>query len=119
MFTVDFSKHEYTGGKVQVELDHYTIYVYPPAMIGLEKLRAICQQMPEYALLGKTRRARARDFLDIFEIITKAGVDFDDALNKKMIGFILPPSRYPSNFLAKSLCKETSTGPTGLAFKIR
>ena len=43
VFTVDFSEHEYTAGKVQVELDHYTIYVYPPAMIALEKLRAICQ----------------------------------------------------------------------------
>ena len=48
VFTVDLSKHEYTTGKVELELDDYTIFVYTPAMLTIEKLRAICQQMPEY-----------------------------------------------------------------------
>jgi hypothetical protein len=47
-FKVDLSKHEFTDGKMQYELDDYIIYVYTPEMIAVEKLRAICQQMPEY-----------------------------------------------------------------------
>jgi hypothetical protein len=42
-FTVDFSKHEFTG-KQEVELENYTIYVYSPAMLAIEKIIAICQQ---------------------------------------------------------------------------
>ena len=48
-----------------MELDDYTIYVYSPTMIAIEKLRAICQQMPEYALQRRPS-ARARDFYDIY-----------------------------------------------------
>ena len=79
VFTVDFSKWEYTGGKARAELDDYTIYVYTPAMIALEKVRALCQQMEEYPLTGKTRGARAQDFYDIFAIVTNTGFRFDAA----------------------------------------
>src|ERR1035441_4071589 len=57
-FTVDISKHEYTGGKEEHELDNYTIYVYSPEMIAIEKLRAICQQMPEYPHKGDRKSTR-------------------------------------------------------------
>lgn len=77
VFRVDFSKWEYTAGKVRADLDDYTIYVYTPAMIALEKVRAICQQMEEYAQTGKTKSARARDFFDIYTIATKTGFRFD------------------------------------------
>lgn len=77
VFTVDFSKCEYTGGKVQAELDDYTIFVYTPAMIALEKVRAICQQMAEYAPTGKTKCARARDFFDIYTVVTQTSFRFD------------------------------------------
>jgi len=76
-FTVDFSKHEYIGAKVQTELDDYTIFVYSPAMIALEKVRAICQQMEDYAPSRRTRSARARDFFDIHSVVTKTGFRFD------------------------------------------
>jgi Nucleotidyl transferase AbiEii toxin, Type IV TA system len=59
-FTVDLSKCEYTAGKAERELDDFTIYVYTPEMIVVEKLRAICQQMPEYPHRGHPA-ARARD----------------------------------------------------------
>jgi hypothetical protein len=42
-FSVDISKYEYCEGRVERELDSYTIYVYSPEMIVVEKLRAICQ----------------------------------------------------------------------------
>jgi len=73
-FNIDFSKYEYCAGKVEWELDDYTIYVYTPEMIVIEKLRAICQQMAEYAL-NATKRPRARDFYDIHLLITASKVD--------------------------------------------
>lgn len=57
VFTIDLSKYEYVTGKLELEFDDYTIYVYSPSMIAIEKLRAICQQMPEYPL---QRRPSAR-----------------------------------------------------------
>ena len=98
-FTVDFSKHEYTQGKVRAELDHYTIYVYPPAMIALEKVRAICQQMEGYAPTGKTKRARARDFFDIFTIVTKTGFTFDSPASRDLAVLIFAAKEVPLSLL--------------------
>src|SRR5262249_54311202 len=41
---------------------------------AIEKLRAICQQMPEY-FPNRTRSARASDFYDIHALIVEGGVD--------------------------------------------
>lgn len=100
-FTVDFSKREYTRGKVRAELDDYTIYVYPPAMIALEKVRAICQQMDDYAPTGTTKRPRARDFFDIFIIITKAGLRLDTPENRDLLKAIFAAKEVPLSLLAK------------------
>lgn len=66
-FSIHFSKHEYCSGKQEHELDGYIIYAYPPQMIACEKVRAICQQAPEYRKMLKSRPGtpRARDFFDI------------------------------------------------------
>jgi predicted nucleotidyltransferase component of viral defense system len=80
-FTVDLSKYEYCEPKALTELDYYQIYVYTPAMIAAEKLRAICQQMPEYQVLRRPGKARARDFYDIHLLVTKAGVDLRSDLD--------------------------------------
>ena len=82
-FSIELSKYEYTKGKLARELDHYAIFVYAPEMIALEKLRAICQQMPVYAP-NRTRRARARDFFDIHLIITETGIDLSSAANLEL-----------------------------------
>jgi hypothetical protein len=76
IFSVDLSKWEYTEGKTRTELDSYTIYVYTPAMIALEKVRALCQQMEEYSLTGRTKHPRARDFYDIHTVVTKTDFRF-------------------------------------------
>ena len=44
-------------------------------MIVFEKLRAICQQMPEYTP-NTTKTARARDFFDIYAVIEHFKIDF-------------------------------------------
>lgn len=67
-FKISISKMEYCAIKGQRELDDYTVYVYTPEMIVFEKLRAICQQMPEYTP-NTTPVARARDFFDIHTVM--------------------------------------------------
>lgn len=68
-FKVDLSKREYCEPKQVFELEGHVIYVYSPLMIVAEKLRALCQKMPEYqysrAYRGGTDGRRARDFYDI------------------------------------------------------
>jgi Nucleotidyl transferase AbiEii toxin, Type IV TA system len=68
-FLIDISRYEYTADKQAVDFEGYVIYVYSPVMIICEKLRAICQQMPEYGPIIKRDRAgsaRPKDFLDIY-----------------------------------------------------
>lgn len=82
-FRVEISKYEYCDEKIAVPLDDYLVYVYPPFLVAAEKLRALCQQMPEYAGRRKVT-ARARDFYDIHAIVTHAEYrhppDFGDTL---------------------------------------
>lgn len=65
---VEISKFEFCTGKRRYELDDYTIFVYTPEMIVIEKLRALCQQMPEYPYRGHPS-PRSRDFYDIYETL--------------------------------------------------
>jgi len=101
VFKVDFSKYEYTSGKLRKEIDNYTIYVYTPAMIAIEKLRAVCQQMEEYAPTGKTKCPRARDFFDIFMILTKKGIHLDSTENLDLIRAIFAAKEVPLSLLGK------------------
>jgi predicted nucleotidyltransferase component of viral defense system len=67
-WTVDISKFEFCATKKKYELNYHTIFVYTPEMIVIEKLRALCQQMPEYPHRGHPT-PRARDFYDIYEVM--------------------------------------------------
>ena len=67
-WTAQISKFEFCKGKVQNEIDHQAIYVYTPEMIVIEKLRALCQQMPEYPHRSHPT-PRARDFYDIYSVL--------------------------------------------------
>jgi len=74
---IDVSKHEYCTPKQSHSLAGYTIYGYTPEMAVSEKLRAICQQDPEYVRRVKSRsRARARDFVDIHTVTEHFAVDW-------------------------------------------
>ncbi len=70
VFCIDFSKYEYCADKQPHEFNHFTIYAYTLPMIALEKIRAVCQQLPDYTLRGY-RTPRARDFYDIVIIMRK------------------------------------------------
>lgn len=76
-FRIQISKFEFCRPKREVEFEDYSIYVYTPAMIAIEKLRAICQQMPDYPLRQRPT-ARARDFYDIYMILLWRHIDLRD-----------------------------------------
>ena len=97
---VDISKHEYVEGKSDQDLDYVTIRVYTPAMVAAEKLRALCQQMPEY-VLRKNRSARARDFYDIFLAVTGAHVDLQSAESQTLITEMFAIKRVPLRLLGE------------------
>ena len=99
-FTVDLSKCEYTVGKTERELDSFTIYVYTPEMIAVEKLRAICQQMPEYPHRGRPA-ARARDFFDIYIAVNECAVDLASERNRELIRNVFSAKDVPLHLLSK------------------
>jgi predicted nucleotidyltransferase component of viral defense system len=103
VFSIDISKFEYTASKVEKDLDSYTIYVYSPEMLAFEKLRAICQQMPEYGniVASKSQSARARDFYDIFLIIETFMLNVCAEDNKNLIKIIFEAKRVPIEFIGK------------------
>jgi hypothetical protein len=104
VFKVDLSKYEYIVGKEEHELDNYSIYVYTPEMIVIEKLRAICQQMAEYTE-PRLASARARDFFDIHEAITKRVIDLTAPANLDLLRLIFEIKRVPLSLL--SLIRNT------------
>jgi hypothetical protein len=100
VFKVDFSKFENIDNKEEHELDHYSIYVYTPEMIVLEKLRAICQQMPEYTE-PRLASARARDFFDIREAIDKRAIDLMNPANLGLLRLIFDAKNVPLSLLLR------------------
>lgn len=99
-FRIELSKHEFCDTKTEKELDHYTIYVYTPEMIAIEKLRALCQQLPEYgSRLHKT--ARARDFYDIYVLAKEARVRVGDSQNADLIRAIFSAKDVPLDFIER------------------
>lgn len=97
-FTVDLSKYEFCRGKIEKELDNYMIYVYTPEMIVVEKLRAICQQMPAYEL-NPRKRARARDFYDIHLLVTAEEIDLATDGNLKLLKEVFQAKKVPIDLL--------------------
>ncbi|MBN1490286.1 MAG: nucleotidyl transferase AbiEii/AbiGii toxin family protein [Phycisphaerae bacterium] len=101
-FEVDISKHEYCSGKQAIEIDHFTVYVYTPAMIVCEKIRAICQQMESYAAFVRKHRApRARDFFDIYETVRRFKVDVMTDENRTILRHMFDAKRVPLGLLRR------------------
>ncbi len=75
--TIDISEHEYCGARRTRIVNGIKILGYSRELLVLEKLRAICQQHPDYEY--RLSKNRSRDFYDIFELTT----DMDDAFVNK------------------------------------
>jgi hypothetical protein len=105
-FKIDISKFEFVEPKEETELDDYTIYVYSLPMMVIEKLRAICQQLPEYEQRGYST-PRARDFYDIHTIMVAGKIDIDTPENVELVKDIFEAKEVPLTFLEKIHLKET------------
>ena len=101
IFTVDISSYEYTEPKKLVDVEGAVFYVYTPEMIVFEKLRALCQSMPEYKEIVPTARVklRARDFYDIWNLFQNFKIDCTTPENKEMLNNIFEAKRVPLGFL--------------------
>lgn len=65
---IDISRYECLRSLVNKDFEGYLVPVYSPEALVFEKLRALCQQMPEYGKVVKRDRPgspRPRDFYDI------------------------------------------------------
>lgn len=69
-FKIDISKYENTQRKTSIDFDGYTVFIYTPEMIVIEKLRALCQNMDEYdyARGRERKKPRTRDLYDIYVV---------------------------------------------------
>jgi predicted nucleotidyltransferase component of viral defense system len=98
---IEISKYEYVKDKIEANVDGYLIYIYSPEMIVFEKVRAICQQFPEYAVIvpSHSPRPRARDFYDIFLIMDQHRIDPVLKKNKEMLACIFQAKHVPLDYL--------------------
>lgn len=99
---IDISKYEYVSPATEAEIDDYVVRVYTPRMIVMEKLRAICQQLPEYqAIMRSSISPRPRDFYDIYVICTTMDehLDLSEAENWEMLHNFFSIKEVPLSFL--------------------
>lgn len=101
-FVIDLSKWEFCEGKAYAQLQDYTIYVYTPVMLVLEKIRAICQQMPEYELRVE-KIPRARDFYDIYVLMKEGKVDLATPHALELTKHIFAAKHVPLELIGKLL----------------
>lgn len=102
-FTVDISKYEYVAGKRPKDFEGSVVYVYSPEMLALEKLRALCQQVPEYReiVLSMTPKSRARDFYDIYNLTRSFPIDYRTPENIELCKNIFDAKRVPLKYIDK------------------
>jgi Nucleotidyl transferase AbiEii toxin, Type IV TA system len=93
-FEVEISKWEYCAPKISYEMDDQKIYVYSPEMIVIEKLRALCQQMPEYEKRPHGA-PRPRDFYDIHAVLTQLQVSIESPENAELAQIIFETKEVP------------------------
>jgi predicted nucleotidyltransferase component of viral defense system len=101
-FTVDISKYEYIGSKRPKDIEGAVVYVYSPEMLAIEKLRALCQQVSDYRSIvhSFTPKPRARDFYDIYNLISTFNIDLSHSENIELIKNIFSAKRVPLEYLS-------------------
>jgi len=100
-FSVDISSYEYVASSKMTDVDGTILRVYTPEMIVIEKLRALCQSLPEYQTIVSTARlkGRARDFYDIWNVCQYFDIDFTSDENKQLMEDIFASKLVPVDFL--------------------
>jgi len=97
-FQIDISKFEFVGQTTDANVDGYYVRVYSPPMIVYEKLRALCQQIPDYPLVTHPR-PRPRDFVDIYSVLEKRRSDVIQQAD--LIPQVFAAKEVPLNFLSR------------------
>ena len=103
---VDLSEYEYCGDfetmelKIESEKKKVLTYWYSTEMLIVEKIRAVCQQHPDYSLRRKTT-SRARDFYDMANLIKKKIKDGKISAFRRKCATLVDPI-----FAAKKVDKE-------------
>ena len=108
VFTIEISKFEYTEGRVIRNVDNFDCYVYTPAMIAVEKLRAICQQLPQYEF-RKNPTPRPRDFFDIHTIATRTDCDVAAAEHHPLVRNMFSAKAVPLELLRELGANDVRT----------
>jgi hypothetical protein len=102
-FEIDISKFEYCPGKQAAEIEGRQVFAYTPEMLVCEKLRALCQQMPEYGPIVKRTRpgsARARDFVDIRVLVERFSIELVHPDNLDLLRLTFAAKKVPLSLLA-------------------
>jgi len=99
-FEIDISKFEYFEDR-EFELDGFVVHVYTLEMIIFEKIRAICQQMPEYREIINTKSStpRSRDFFDIYHLMEHSQINLNDPGNKILLKKVFEAKKVPLELL--------------------
>lgn len=102
-FQIDISPFEFVDSKVEKDLGGVSIFVYTPLMIACEKIRAICQQQPEYGRIVHRSRdtPRSRDFFDIVDLTETAGVDVLSEEGLALLQAMFESKRVPVELLGR------------------
>ncbi len=82
-FKIEFSNYEFIQESVYKNYENFDVKIYTPEMIVCEKLRALCQQTFEYRKSIDSERhpkGRARDFYDIYYLVTNFKIDIKNNL---------------------------------------
>jgi predicted nucleotidyltransferase component of viral defense system len=100
---IEISKYEFVGDNQPVDINGYTVYVYAPRLLAFEKIRAICQQLPDYAQVipSFSPRPRSRDFYDIYILLNKFEIGIDSVESKEILKKVFDAKRVPYDFLKK------------------
>jgi predicted nucleotidyltransferase component of viral defense system len=103
VFSIDISKFEYCANKQSFIIEGQEIFGYSPEMAIAEKLRAICQQMPEYlAIVHKKHTAgRARDFVDIHALREAFLINVENAEFHELVKRIFAIKRVPLHLIGR------------------
>lgn len=100
-FSIDISSYEYVKDKTKVEKEGTVFYIYTPEMLILEKLRALCQCLPEYRDIIETakEKGRSRDFFDIHSLCDTFKFDPISDQNISLLSNIFESKKVPIEFL--------------------
>jgi predicted nucleotidyltransferase component of viral defense system len=100
VFTIQISKFEFCDPSTTVSVDDARVRVYSPALIAIEKLRAICQQLPSYRM-NKTPSPRARDFYDIETICSRGHMSFATQATREVVEACFAAKEVPVVLMAQ------------------